>query len=82
MEEQATIYYVTIDGQLRENWAEWLNVLSVDTHYAPGRAASTTVTVCVPDQSALRGLMNKLWDLNLTLMSVSTGSDAEDPPQE
>jgi len=30
----------------------------------------TTLTGTVEDQSALRGILNQLWDLNLTLISV------------
>jgi hypothetical protein len=32
----------------------------------------------VPDQPALRGILNKLWDLNLTLISVArmTGDES------
>ena len=30
----------------------------------------TTLTGPVADQSALRGILSKIWDLNLTLISV------------
>jgi len=31
----------------------------------------TTLTGPVADQAALRGILNKLWDLNLTLLGVN-----------
>jgi len=33
----------------------------------------TRLTGILPDQGALRGVMNKLWDLNLSLLSVESG---------
>ena len=34
-------------------------------------ALITTLTGAVADQSVLRGILNKIWDLNLTLISVN-----------
>lgn len=64
------IYHIKIKGYLKENWAKWLNgmVISIKNQ---NREKITTITVSIPDQAALRGIMNKLWDLNLTLISVS-----------
>jgi hypothetical protein len=62
----ATIYHITVQGQLKEKWADWLNGLVVKME----KANNTTITVCVPDQAALRGILNKLWDLNLILISI------------
>jgi hypothetical protein len=30
----------------------------------------TTLTGTLPDQAALRGLLSRIWDLNLTLIAV------------
>ena len=64
-----TIYTIKIKGHLKENWAEWLNgmVVKIDNHNCE---KVTKITVRIPDQAALRGILNKLWDLNLTLISV------------
>jgi len=63
--------HIKIKGYLKENWAKWLNgmVISIKNQ---NREKITTITVSIPDQAALRGIMNKLWDLNLTLISVSS----------
>ena len=38
----------------------------------PDEGATVTLfTGPIADQAALRGILNKLWDLNLTLISVS-----------
>lgn len=65
------VYRIRIEGQLREQWASWLGgaliTLTPDSR-VPGQ---TIVMATVPDQAALRGILNKLWDLNLTLLSIS-----------
>jgi hypothetical protein len=63
-----TTYRVIVQGLLKENWSVWLNGEIIDL---VNDALHTSITVAVPDQAALRGFLNKLWDLNLTLLSVS-----------
>ena len=67
-----TGYEITIEGHLKSGWADWLNGGLVRMTENPGQSNHTIITVQVPDQAALRGLMNKLWDLNLNLVSVSS----------
>jgi hypothetical protein len=66
------IYRIKIDGRLHGKWAQWLNgtIIKIQetTH-------STVISTVVPDQAALRGLMNKLWDLNLTILSMTHQED-------
>ena len=38
---------------------------------ADSEHAGTTVLTASLDQAALRGVLNRIWDLNLTLLSVS-----------
>jgi hypothetical protein len=66
--ERPIIYRIELQGLLKEKWAVWLNskVLSFDNE-----TSHTAITVAVPDQAVLRGILNKLWDLNLTLISVT-----------
>ena len=66
-ENDLSIYRILVDGHLRENWADWLNgmVISIER-----LNKVTAITLDVPDQAALRGILNKLFDLNLTLLSV------------
>ena len=64
------IYEVQVQGELDQGWAEWFNDLSATLSYAGEQPPTTTLMGPVADQSALRGLLCKLWDLNLTLISV------------
>jgi hypothetical protein len=64
-------YEITVKGTLDQAWSDWFSnvVITVDED-RDGRA-STILSVRVDDQAALRGMLNKLWDLNLTLLSVT-----------
>lgn len=67
----STTYTIIIQGHLKGKWADWLNGMVVHIEIREDPAIHTTIVVCVPDQSALRGILNKLWDLNLTLIAVN-----------
>ena len=60
---------IKVEGQLDENWAEWLDGLTI-THTRQGE---TILVGQIKDQSALYGLIAKLRDLGLQLISVSSG---------
>jgi len=62
-----TIYQVKIAGQLHDKWAQWLNGMIINIQESSN---NTTILITVPDQAALRGILNKLWDLNLVLHSI------------
>lgn len=60
-------YAIKIQGTLDPAWSEWLDRLTV---VEQEDGASITTLVGALDQSALRGVLNKIWDLNLTVISV------------
>lgn len=70
MDSQADTYTIIVDGPLDASWAEWLGGWQVTP--APGRSRPATIVQgSVPDQAALRGILNRLWDLNLSIVSVT-----------
>lgn len=60
------VYQIRIQGRLDESWSDWFNGMTITFE-----SGITTLTGAVADQSALRGLLCKIWDLNLTLISVN-----------
>lgn len=66
----ATVYHIEIEGSLKAGWMAWLNGMATSIQPHPTNPGHTTITAQVPDQAALRGLLNKIWDLNLTVISV------------
>jgi hypothetical protein len=71
IENEYETYKIMVKGHLKENWAEWLNGMAIHIENVSNGSTHTIITVQVPDQAALRGILNKLWDLNLTLLSVT-----------
>ena len=59
---------IQVKGQIDEHWSDWFEGLTV-THTDQDE---TVLTGLVVDQSALYGLLAKLRDLGLPLLSVST----------
>jgi hypothetical protein len=63
------IYEIRVQGELDRSWEAYFNDLSIAFAHT-GESSITTLIAPVVDQPALRGLLCKLWDLNLTLISV------------
>jgi hypothetical protein len=63
-------YEIQVRGELDRDWEAWFNGLTVTLTYADEQPPTTTLIGPVADQAALRGMLCKLWDLNLTLISV------------
>ena len=76
-ETSGTVYHIEIKGSLKAGWMAWLNGMATSIQPHPGSPGHTTITARVPDQAALRGLLNKIWDLNLTLISVMIGKESD-----
>jgi hypothetical protein len=73
-----TIYEIRIRGRLDKDWAEWFDNMTL-THTGEGQ---TILTGPIPDQAALHGILNRIRDLNLELISVTqTESAAKDESQ-
>lgn len=64
---QAEHYAIRVKGHLDPRWSEWFEGLTV-THTESGE---TCLSGPVADQAALHGLLAKVRDLNLTLISVN-----------
>ena len=68
-------YEIRLKGRLDGRWAAWFDGLCL-THEGDG----ITVIHCpVPDQGALHGLLNKVRDLGLPLVSVTRIRKEEEP---
>ncbi len=70
---------IRIAGQLDTKWAEWFEGFDL-TYTAAG---DTVLTGYVPDQAALYGVMAKLRDLGVKLISVNIAlpADAQTKPE-
>jgi hypothetical protein len=64
--DQAAVYQIQVQGKLDESWSDWFSGMTITFE-----GGITTLTGPVADQAALRGILSKIWDLNLTLVSVT-----------
>lgn len=71
--ERRPYYQIIVQGRLDSDWSVWLNGIEVRTEISENGVCTTTLSGVIKDQAALRGILNKLWDLNLELVAVSRG---------
>ncbi len=63
--DRPATYRIRVEGLLDPEWADWFNGLTI-AH----EGHETLLVGKVVDQAALQGVINKLWDLGLTLLSL------------
>jgi hypothetical protein len=57
-------YEIKVKGSLDARWTAWFDSTSVTP------LNGETIITGIVDQPKLRGILNKIWDLNLVLISV------------
>ena len=73
MEHESGTYEITVQGRLDERWATWFDGITLGTD----PAGMTLLRGVVVDQAALHGLLARLRDLGLPLVSVRRILDDE-----
>jgi hypothetical protein len=63
----ATCYQIRVHGHLRPEWSEWFEGMAIE-HLANG---DTLLTGQVADPPAIFGLLNRVRDLGLCMVSVN-----------
>lgn len=71
------VYHITVKGNLDPKWSDWFDGFTITPD--PGGSDETVLTGPVPDQTALHGLLAKIRDLGLPLLSVVRVEGREEP---
>jgi hypothetical protein len=69
---------IRIKGHLNDRWANWFGDVTITLE----DNGSTLVTCLVIDQAALHGLLKKIRDLGMPLLSVNFVNPGQVKPQE
>ena len=73
---ESSAYQIRVQGWIAQRWAGWFAEMAMTTtQESVSGVPITTFTGVMPDQAALRGVLNQIWDLNLTLISVAQLDD-------
>jgi hypothetical protein len=71
-------YEIKVPGRLEEHWSEWLEGMTIEVESKDQGPTITTLIGEVPDQAALQGLINRLYSMGLSLISVNLVSPHAD----
>jgi hypothetical protein len=61
------IYQIRLEGQLGPDWSEWFEGLDITLQ----RNGETVLSGPLPDQAALHGVLARIRDLGIVLISVN-----------
>ena len=78
------VYQIKVHGRLDARWSDWFGGMAIRCEIGNDGLPVTTITGPIVDQAALHGILWKLRDLNLKLVSVTpieTDSKRKDPAQ-
>ena len=66
IKEKQAVYQIKVKGVLDESWSDWFDSLTITPH----AGEYTLLTGPIRDQAALHGILNKIRDMGLPLVSV------------
>ena len=64
------VYQIKVRGELDARWSDWFDGMAVRCEIGNDGLPITTITGAVVDQAALYGVLWKLRDMNIKLISV------------
>jgi len=73
MMNEHTVYHIKIKGHLDTSWQDWFDGLTI-TLTDDG---DTILSGAIVDQAALHGLLNKIRNLGLTIISINPQAEGE-----
>ena len=63
--QEPALYKIEVSGKLNNHWKEWYESMTISHEHE-----STVLIGKIADQAALHGILNRIRDLNLTLLLV------------
>ena len=72
---QVFSYRIVVEGEVNNSWFEWLENVDLEGEEQVEGCPVTVLTGRIPDQAALRGLLNRMWDLNLKIIAFDRSTE-------
>jgi hypothetical protein len=69
--DRAATYQIVVEGRLDPSWSSWFGDMAIADDSGDQAAAQTRLRGEVADQAGLHGILEKIRDLGLVLVSVS-----------
>lgn len=63
-------YHIIVEGKIDPGWSDWFGGMQVISRKEADGMLISQLSGVVADQAALRGILIRLWDLNLSLRCV------------
>lgn len=70
--ETPSTYRIRVQGRVDSSWADRLGGMTVTEDSSYDQAAVTVLEGHLPDQAALSGVLNTLYEMHLPLLSVES----------
>lgn len=86
MSQEAPLYRIEVRGRLDAGWSDWFEGMAVKAGRDAAGGPVTVISGPVRDQAALQGILTRVWNLNLPVLTVTclagyeSSSDAEAAP--
>ncbi len=64
--DNPNFYHIRVNGHLDDSWAEWFDGLSISNQ----ENGDALLSGLIQDQTALHGILNRISNLGLTLISL------------
>lgn len=72
--DKSTVYQIRVKGTLDHSWSDWFDGFTITT-----TEDETELTGLVADQAALHGILTKLNDLGLAIVSMTQAGGEPKP---
>ena len=69
--DSPAIYQIEVQGYMEEHWSDWFDGMALRPQISEDGIKVTWLTGTIIDQAALHGLLRKIYDLGLPLLSVN-----------
>lgn len=69
--KKAAIYKIVVNGLIDDSWSDHYRGMQINVERKKGEAIFSTLVGEIRDQAALSGVLNNLYEMQMTVISVN-----------